>query len=149
MKQLVFLRHGQTTANQEGKVQGVSVNLPLNPEGIAQIKTTCQYLLSHSFHFDALVSSPLSRALQSALIVTEYGLSETPIWISALCSERNYGDFEGCPVADFLSLAHKSEQAIELDHQLESRAKGFVHQLLTQEGEPSSPLPIQTLLKRS
>ena len=65
--QIYFLRHGQTDNNREGRMQG-RVDIPLNETGRAQARCAAQRLKSISF--DAVYSSPLRRAVETAQIVT-------------------------------------------------------------------------------
>lgn len=61
--QIYFLRHGQTNNNKEGRMQG-RVDIPLNEVGRAQARCAAQRL--KGIGFDAVYSSPLSRAVETA-----------------------------------------------------------------------------------
>ena len=66
-KRVVLVRHGQSTWNACGRMQGSSDYSRLTEKGRSQAETTA--LLLQSEHFDAVYSSPLSRATETATIV--------------------------------------------------------------------------------
>jgi broad specificity phosphatase PhoE len=61
--EICIIRHGETDWNKEKRLQGRE-NIPLNEEGINQIKNTIEYL--KKYKWDIIITSPLSRAKQSA-----------------------------------------------------------------------------------
>ena len=63
---IYIIRHGQTELNSRKVLQGRSDH-PLNERGIAQAEEAAEKLKSVSF--DAVYSSPLIRAIQTARIV--------------------------------------------------------------------------------
>ncbi|WVZ54415.1 hypothetical protein U9M48_005212, partial [Paspalum notatum var. saurae] len=68
-KRVVLVRHGQSTWNAEGRIQGSSDASVLTPKGEAQAETSRQMLLSDSF--DACFTSPLARSRRTAEIIWE------------------------------------------------------------------------------
>lgn len=66
MTDLVVLRHGQTDWNLEHRFQG-HADIPLNASGIRQAEAAAMALRDQPF--DAVYSSPLTRALQTAEVV--------------------------------------------------------------------------------
>jgi probable phosphoglycerate mutase len=88
---LYLVRHGETDWNRQRLVQG-STDIPLNEMGRIQAIATGRLLATR--HWDAIYSSPLSRAFETAqLIAREVGLGE-PVVEPALV-ERSYGEAEG------------------------------------------------------
>ena len=88
---LGFIRHGQTDWNAEGRLQGSS-DIPLNEVGRQQARDAVAVLGAGSW--DAIVSSPLSRARETAEIIAsglgiELGRSYDEL------IERDYGQAEG------------------------------------------------------
>jgi broad specificity phosphatase PhoE len=91
MTSLYLVRHGETDWNAERRIQG-STDIPLNTVGRGQAEATGRLLARREW--DDIYSSPLSRALETATIISaETGLGR-PQSIDAIV-ERNYGAAEG------------------------------------------------------
>ena len=98
--QITFVRHGETDWNRQRRVQGVS-DIPLNETGRAQAQATAVALSGHDFQ--AVFASPLSRAYETAQIISAHlGLGE-PQSLNAVI-ERNYGEGEGLTDAEIERL---------------------------------------------
>ena len=91
MTRFFLVRHGETEWNRLRKIQGIS-DIPLNDTGRSQAATLGDILSKH--RFDLIVSSPLSRALETAQIVARKLGMPAPLVIQDLV-ERNYGEAEG------------------------------------------------------
>ncbi|HEY0375309.1 MAG TPA: histidine phosphatase family protein [Amnibacterium sp.] len=91
MTDLVLVRHGETEWNRLGRVQGLS-DIPLNETGRRQAQEAGVRLRSE--HWDAIASSPLSRAAETAEIIGREVGVPAPELVEALV-ERNYGEAEG------------------------------------------------------
>lgn len=91
MTRLALVRHGETEWNRVHRVQGRS-DIPLNDVGREQARRTGVALMAEQW--DAVYSSPLSRAFETAsIIASTLGLAPpTPV---AALTERNYGEAEG------------------------------------------------------
>lgn len=95
MKRLYFMRHGLSVYNQIGKFSG-RIDSPLTDEGRDDVRNTADSV--KKLKIDTIVSSPLSRALESAQIIAEIiEYPENKILISDLFSERDFGILEGTP----------------------------------------------------
>lgn len=93
---LAFVRHGQTDWNAQGLFQG-STDIPLNDTGRAQARDAEAML--EQWSWDAIVSSPLVRARETARIVAEHlGLPLGPAYDELV--ERDYGPLEGTPALE-------------------------------------------------
>ncbi|XP_052187298.1 probable 2-carboxy-D-arabinitol-1-phosphatase isoform X2 [Diospyros lotus] len=86
-KRVVLVRHGQSTWNEEGRIQGSSDFSFLTQKGESQAETSRQMLIDDSF--DVCFSSPLIRSKRTAEIiwgarkediVTEYDLREIDLY---------------------------------------------------------------------
>jgi len=88
---LAFVRHGQTDWNREGRLQGSS-DIPLNETGREQAREAVTML--EAWTWDAVVSSPLARARDTARILADgLGLPLGPAYDEL--AERDYGPLEG------------------------------------------------------
>ena len=68
---LIFIRHGQTDWNLQGKIQG-SYDSNLNNTGIKQAMELSEVLLNLNYKFSKIYTSPQKRALQTAKILSKY-----------------------------------------------------------------------------
>jgi probable phosphoglycerate mutase len=88
---LAFIRHGQTDWNRDLRMQG-STDIPLNDTGRGQAAEAVALLDRTVWH--AVVSSPLSRARETAQIIAGgLGIELGPVYPDLI--ERHYGDAEG------------------------------------------------------
>ena len=95
MKKLYFVRHGLSEMNLQGLIAGSS-ETPLTAKGKAQAKAAGQQ--AKDLSIDYIVSSPQSRALETAQIIAkEIGYPTDKIHINDLLVERHYGVLEGTP----------------------------------------------------
>lgn len=86
-----LVRHGQTDWNAQRRLQG-STDIPLNDVGRGQARGAVEILSGHAW--DAVVSSPLSRAAETAgLIAAGLGL-RVARHVPEL-TERSFGAAEG------------------------------------------------------
>ena len=92
---IVLLRHGETDWNQAGRLQG-HVDIPLNPNGRLQIRHAAEILAERCPSIELVISSPLSRARESAEIVSEkLGYEKADIIVEPMLIERSFGVGEG------------------------------------------------------
>ncbi len=96
MKTILYLtRHGETVDNANQIMQGQTQG-QLNETGIMQAHELYEQL--KSIDFDAVVSSDLHRAVQTAQILAEpYGLE---VVTTPLLRERDWGSFTGRYIPD-------------------------------------------------
>ena len=87
---LYVVRHGQTNWNVENRFQG-HTNTHLTELGKKQAENLALSL--KDIHLDAILSSPLQRAIDTASIINQY--KHLPISIEPRLIERSFGDFEG------------------------------------------------------
>ena len=89
---LLFIRHGETVANEQQLAYGVTES-PLNEKGIAQAQAAGQRLMSWPTQYHRILSSPLERARHTAeLINLELKLE---IIIDPGLIECDLGNWEG------------------------------------------------------
>lgn len=90
-KRVTLVRHGQSTWNEEGRIQGSSDFSVLTSKGEAQAETTRQMLEGESF--DVGFRSPLKRASRTAEVI--WGAREPPLVDSWVLREIDLYSFQG------------------------------------------------------
>ena len=71
-RQLIFLRHGQTSSNLLNIASGGDANPNLTELGCAQAHEAAQTLIRHQITPSLILTSPLARNLKTAEIINEY-----------------------------------------------------------------------------
>lgn len=87
---LFIMRHGETDWNVQKKIQG-QVDIPLNDKGIKLARETGEAL--RGVPLDLAITSPLSRAKETARIVLEG--RDVPLYEDRRIEEINFGVMEG------------------------------------------------------
>lgn len=85
-----IIRHGETDWNKDGRIQG-QLDIPLNKTGRAQAVAMAANAVH--FSFDALYSSDLERAIETARALAHY--NKLNIQTLAQLRERHFGKFQG------------------------------------------------------
>ena len=89
---IYIVRHGETRSNEEGYLQGWTDD-PLNENGVALAEITGKGM--QGIKFDACISSPLTRAKQTAeIILKESGNDTVSVRIEERIKEVRMGDWE-------------------------------------------------------
>src|SRR5919112_2039166 len=96
-RELLLVRHGQSTANAKGIWQG-QMDFPLSEEGKKQASLAGRGLAGKPF--EGLYSSPLSRAFETALIIRDRAGFEGEVVPVDGLSERSGGILEGHTLAE-------------------------------------------------
>jgi broad specificity phosphatase PhoE len=89
---IIFLRHGESVGNAEARWQG-QADYPLTEKGRQQAQALAHRWQEEKRHFDLIVTSPLSRAFETAQIIgaaLNVPVETDPVWL-----ERNIGQVEG------------------------------------------------------
>lgn len=87
---LVFVRHGQTDFNRDRRLQG-QIDIPLNNVGRRQAAELARSVLQEAP--DVIVASPLARAHDTALAVSE--VCDLEVTTDPAFIERGFGVWEG------------------------------------------------------
>lgn len=90
---LLFIRHGETDANVNGQLEGAT-DKPLNATGQAQAQALAARLLSTQQPIQAIYSSSLTRARQTAAALAQ-ALGELPVQVDPDLSEFHLGEWDG------------------------------------------------------
>ncbi len=135
---LFTVRHGLTELNRDKRVGG-RYDAPLIDEGRRQAREA-----NGSFDgipFDVVISSPLSRALETAEIIA--GVRREDIVVEDGCTERSFGEMEGLtpaqvrerlPQVRYVRIGHVdyslNPPGGETFDQLQARARRFLERTL-------------------
>ncbi|WP_151021779.1 histidine phosphatase family protein [Bacillus sp. FSL R5-0422] len=90
MTTICLVRHGETDWNAAKRIQG-RTDIPLNNTGKWQAEQTGLYL--KDAHWDVVISSPLTRAKETAHLILKH--IDAPLVIMDDFIERDFGDAEG------------------------------------------------------
>lgn len=126
MTKLYLIRHGETEENAQRILQGI---LPghLNETGKQQARQLLKQLAST--HFDALVSSDLKRAVDTADILNEQ--LQLPLTLCPLLRERDWGELTGYRTTELKIKSSDFPPSVENPEQLLQRAHRCLHYLDT------------------
>lgn len=96
MKRVYFVRHGQSEMNVSGHFAGAVTNTPLTETGRKQAIEAGKQLKTEGITIDIIVSSPLSRAHETARqIAKEIDYDMDGIILHDDLVERHFGILEG------------------------------------------------------
>jgi probable phosphoglycerate mutase len=131
---VTFVRHAESEGNVNGLWQG-QAEYPLSETGRAQARALSEYLFRKGERFDAVFSSPLTRARDTAAAVAEklnLSVLTDPIWL-----ERDNGRWAGTthenrfpPEPDYLFLHHPTGETGETQWELFLRGGQALARLL-------------------
>lgn len=93
MARVLLLRHGQSTWNAESRWQGWA-DAPLSDEGVRQAAEMAARLASSDLRFDRIVSSDLSRSIDTAAVIAK-ALEHGEVGVEPDLRERDVGDWSG------------------------------------------------------
>lgn len=93
MAKLILLRHGESTWNVEGRLQGQTMDVPLTERGLAQAREAADAVARVVPDGTPVWSSDQLRARQTAEVVADRLSSE--VCLSPLLREQALGDLEG------------------------------------------------------
>jgi broad specificity phosphatase PhoE len=129
VRRLLLARHGESEWNAEGRWQG-HADPPLSARGRRQAAMAVQCIGA----VDAIVSSTLQRALETAVIVSE-GLGIGPVVLEPELMERDAGEWEGLTRAEIelqwpgYLATHRRPPGYEHDEPLNRRVLAAIDQV--------------------
>ena len=94
---IYILRHGETDLNSTGVMQG-RLDAPLNKSGRELAALTGRAM--KDVRFDCCISSPLSRAVETARIVLAESGNDIPVLTDERILEIDFGALEGRSIAE-------------------------------------------------
>jgi len=94
---LCLVRHGETDWNKQSRLQGQE-DVPLNELGRQQAHESGLHLKDD--YWDAIISSPLSRAYETSEIIQNQLYQSTPIYTLDQFKERAFGEASGLTIEE-------------------------------------------------
>ena len=94
MDHFYFVRHGETVWNVENKICGAT-DIALTPKGHEQAIETGRKILEQGIKADVILTSPLSRAYDTARHISE--MTGIPLEVEPRLVEQNFGIYESTP----------------------------------------------------
>ncbi len=119
MTEICIVRHGQTDWNFNHIIQGRE-DIPLNETGKQQAYDSARFLSGEKW--DTIITSPLSRAKETAMAIAEFTNIDQIIEDARLV-EREFGEASGRPVSEFREhIYHDNVVGMETNELLIKRA---------------------------
>jgi broad specificity phosphatase PhoE len=113
--EIIFVRHGHSTQNlaYEKNEEYDATKISLTKVGEEQAKITGNYLKMYGT-FDAIYTSPLLRAIQTAQIIKEQIKFKKDINVDARLEEHNLGITEGKKQSDVVEYINRNKELVQL-----------------------------------
>lgn len=102
MLKIYLARHGQNKDNQNGILNGHR-DEPLTEKGLEQAHEIANKIKEAELVFDVVYSSPLSRAFQTAQVISKVAGAPNPLK-DELLIERDFGIMTGQKISDIESM---------------------------------------------
>ncbi len=120
---ICLIRHGQTDWNNQKLIQG-RIDNPLNDTGKAQLKIVGKYLKETDNIWDIIITSPLTRAIESATIVKNELNFQDELIINPNVIEREFGKAEGENICEdiYNKITNDDVEGLEKSYELQARA---------------------------
>ena len=133
MKRLFFIRHGLSKLNIDGLYAG-RTETPLVEKGRLQAKKAGKLAKEHNI--DLIVTSPLSRSVETAQIVAaEIGYPSDKIVVDDRLIERDFGKLESQPWSSSHTYKYQVEHGAESNEKLLKRTRDFLNWIENQPAE--------------
>ncbi|KAK7891139.1 hypothetical protein WMY93_023102 [Mugilogobius chulae] len=140
---LTFVRHGETSYNRKGVLQGQAIDPPLSDTGVKQAVAAGLYL--KHVKFSSVYVSDMLRARQTAESILKHNCSCSTLQLNcdSLLKERSFGIAEGQQINEVKELAKAAGQSFldftppkgETREQVKERFKTFWEKLLRTIGQ--------------
>jgi len=112
MKQLVLVRHGQSTWNLQNRFTGW-VDVDLSERGVNEARDAGRTLKARGYRFDLAMTSFLQRSIHTLeLILEEMGQMSLPVQTDWRLNERHYGALQGLNKKE-TAARHGDEQVLK------------------------------------
>lgn len=123
---LILVRHGESTANAKGIIQGQGA-YRLSNKGTKQSKKLAERL--KNINFKAIFSSDLVRTEETTKIITKFH-KKTPVYFSKLLREKDVGELQGKNRKNLEKNKMQRPNGGETYYEVKQRANKFLNNLL-------------------
>ncbi len=131
MKHLIAVRHGETDWNRQNLLQG-HADIPLNETGRLQAEQLARKIASHPI--DAVITSDLYRAHETAQIIQANRKAVVPIETDHRLREYSFGELEGESVSQLHARSSEHQRLqVESDGEVEERLTALLESLARRE----------------
>ncbi|MFB6103617.1 MAG: histidine phosphatase family protein [Halobacteriaceae archaeon] len=119
MKRFLLVRHGETTWNREGRIQGWA-HASLNDAGRRQAHAVATHLAADAPDVTEIYASDLPRAVETVDIIREEAFPDVPVTVDEGWRERDFGVFQGYDSGSFFE-EYPEYAVIERGHEAAAR----------------------------
>ena len=124
MTTICIIRHGQTDWNKNHLIQG-RIDNKLNDTGKKQAYEVAHLLKEYDNNWDIIISSPLSRAIETATIIKDELNYNQDLIINDNVIEREFGKAEGEFITDEIYDRIKKDDIIGMEKTKELQLRAF------------------------
>jgi probable phosphoglycerate mutase len=129
MEKIYFVRHGESEANVEKKFAGQKEDSPLTELGREQARQAALDLLNYDYQIDRVISSPLSRAYETAQIINKEAGLGLEIEIDQRLAEYDMGSLTGTTYHKINSRELISADGAEDPYDFQKRVSNLLNEL--------------------
>lgn len=132
---IYFIRHGESEANLRHVFAGQKDNSPLTEKGIEQAKAEGLKIKEMGLNISKIISSPLTRAFDTAKIVAEIIGYDKDIEIDTRINEYDMGTLTGTPTFEISSKILVGAENAEDPQAFDDRVNSFLNEYKNFEGD--------------
>lgn len=138
---VVLARHGRTALNADGKLRGLA-DVELDEFGHTQVTALGKALADEFGTFAQVISSPLTRARQTAAAIAD--ATHSPTLTDAAFNDRDYGQWTGHPKADVIAQWGSVDAApgVETRDDVLARARPALEAMADRAAELGGPITV-------
>lgn len=100
----IIVRHGESTSNKEKSIAGRTLDADLSEAGVEQAREVGRRLLDKGVCIDAIYSSQMLRARETARIIAQEIGVNLPIGEDRQLCERYFGPYEGVWLSEYMPV---------------------------------------------
>jgi len=134
MKNIYFVRHGESEANVEKKFAGQKEDSPLTELGRLQAKQAALDLFKNNYKIDRIITSPLARAYETAKIIAKEAKLDLELEVDQRIAEYDMGELTGTIYHKISSRELINAIGAEDSQAFQARVQDFLKELKQADG---------------